>query len=127
MRKILFLLWVLVCVGTGFAQDATQGSLFANNGKGRELGACPLKTTSVNADISGFLARVTVRQEFENKFSMPIEAVYIFPLSQNGAVDRMTMTVGTRSIHGKIMKREEARETYETAKSEGKVASLLDQ
>src|SRR6478752_1341781 len=127
MRKILFLLWVLVCVGTAFAQDATQGSLFANNGKGRELGACPLKTTSVNADISGFIARVTVRQEFENKFSSAIEAVYVFPLSQNGAVDRMTMTVGTRTIHGKIMKREEARQTYETAKSEGKVASLLDQ
>src|SRR4029077_12364151 len=55
------------------------------------------------------------------------EAVYVFPMSQNGAVDQMTMTVGTRNIRGKIMKREEARQTYETAKSEGKVASLLDQ
>lgn len=93
----------------------------------KELGACPLKTTSVRADISGFLARVTVRQEFENRFTSPIEAVYVFPLSQKGAVDKMTMTVGTRIIRGQIMRREEARQTYETAKSEGRAAALLDQ
>ncbi|HKX83973.1 MAG TPA: VIT and VWA domain-containing protein, partial [Pyrinomonadaceae bacterium] len=37
------------------------------------------------------------------------------------------MTIGTRIIRGKIMKRDEAREVYEAAKSEGKTASLLDQ
>lgn len=126
MRKLLILLVVLVCAIGGFAQDATEGSLYASS-RGKELGACPLKTTSVKADISGFLARVTVKQEFENGFSQPIEAVYVFPLSQKGAVDQMTMTVGTRVIRGKIMRREEARQTYETAKSEGKTAALLDQ
>ena len=39
----------------------------------------------------------------------------------------MTMTVGSRVVRGKIMKREEARSVYETAKAAGKVASLLDQ
>src|SRR5262245_32080119 len=113
MRKALFLLVVLVCAGIAFGQGATQGSLYASS-KGKELGSCPLKTTAVKAEISGFFARVTVRQEFENSFTTPIEAVYVFPLSQKGAVDQMTMTVGTRVIHGKIMRREEARQTYET-------------
>lgn len=127
MRKALFLLWILLfALGTS-AQDTTQGALFAVDKKGNRLGACPLKTTDVKADISGFLARVRVRQEFENTFSEPIEAVYTFPLSQNGAVDDMTMTVGTRVVRGKIMKRDEAREVYEAAKSEGKTAALLDQ
>jgi Ca-activated chloride channel family protein len=81
----------------------------------------------VKSDISGFLARVRVRQEFENTFTEPIEAIYTFPLSQNGAVDDMTMTIGSRTIRAKIMKREEARKVYETAKEEGKAASLLDQ
>jgi Ca-activated chloride channel family protein len=62
------------------------------------LGSCPLKTTSVKADISGFVTRVRVRQEFQNSFTEPIEAVYVFPLSQNGAVDEMTMTVGDASF-----------------------------
>jgi Ca-activated chloride channel family protein len=91
------------------------------------LGACPLKHTSVKADIAGFIARVTVTQEFENNFSQAIEAVYTFPLSQNSAVDDMTMKIGERTIRGRIMKREEARQVYEQARSEGKTASLLDQ
>ncbi len=128
MRKVLYLLVVLVCsAAAAFGQQASEGSLFAVGEKGNDLGACPLKTTAVKTDVSGFLARVNVRQEFQNSFAEPIEAVYVFPLSQNGAVDRMTMTVGSRVIRGRIMKREEARKTYEAARSEGRTASLLDQ
>ncbi|MDQ3634274.1 MAG: VWA domain-containing protein, partial [Acidobacteriota bacterium] len=81
----------------------------------------------VKTDISGFLARVTVEQEFENNFNQPIEAVYTFPLSQNSAVDDMTMKIGSRTIRGTIKKREDARKIYEEAKTQGKTASLLDQ
>lgn len=124
MRKTLFLLWIGVFVFGAFAQDVTQGSLYAVGKKGTQLGACPLKTTSVKADITGFLARVNVRQEFENSFREPIEAVYTFPLSQNSAVDSMTMTVGSRVIRGKIMKRDDARQVYENAKTEGKTSKI---
>lgn len=127
MRKVVFLLWIVVFSAASFGQEISEGSLFAVGKTGKELGACPLKSTVVKTDISGFLARVRVRQEFENGFTVPIEAVYTFPLSQNGAVDDMTMTVGERVIRGKILKREEARAVYEAAKSEGKTASLLDQ
>lgn len=125
MRKIFFLLIVSVCSIGAFAQ--TQGSLEAFDKKGKEIGACPLKHTSVKTEISGFLARVTVVQEFENDFAQPIEAVYTFPLSQTAAVDDMTMTVGSRRIRGKIMRREDAQKAYETARTDGKTASLLDQ
>ena len=128
MRKALLLLGLLVCAGTGiYAQNITQGSLFASDPSGKQLGACPLKHTAVNVDISGFVARVRVVQEFENNFTFPIEALYTFPLSQNGAVDEMTMLIGKRTVRGKILKREEARKVYEAAKAEGKTAALLDQ
>ncbi|MEO8072857.1 MAG: TonB family protein, partial [Acidobacteriota bacterium] len=130
MRKLsLLLTFILLSATFVFAQNApvTQGTLNAFGKKGVELGACPLKHTDVKAEISGFVSRVKVVQEFENNFAEPIEAVYVFPLSQNSAVDRMTMKIGTRTINGKIMKREEARKIYETAKTEGKTASLLDQ
>jgi Ca-activated chloride channel family protein len=40
----------------------------------------------------------------------------------------MTMTIGgTRVVKGQIKRREEAREIYEAAKSQGKAAALLDQ
>src|SRR5688572_16581636 len=133
MSKAVFLLLIFVCTFSVVAQQPPpaptvgQGSLFARDKEGKALGACPLKNTSVKTDVSGFVARVRVRQEFENSLTEPIEAIYTFPLSQNGAVDDMTMTIGSRTIRAKIMKREEARQVYEQAKTEGKAASLLDQ
>ncbi len=105
----------------------TEGRLDAVGPEGKPLGRCPLKHTDVEVDISGFIARVTVRQQFHNPFKDKIEAVYVFPLSQEAAVDRMTMKVGDRIVKGQIKERGEARAIYEAAKAQGKVASLLDQ
>lgn len=107
--------------------EATPGALQVLDAKGQPRGLCPLKHTDVKAEVSGFLSRVRVTQEFENPFKEKIEAVYTFPLPQNAAVDDMTMQVGDRTVKGKILRREEAQAVYEAAKSNGQVASLLDQ
>ena len=105
----------------------TEGRLDAFDAGGKALGPCPLKHTGVDATISGTLARVTVTQQFHNPFTDKIEAVYVFPLHQDSAVDDMTMTVGGRVVKGVIKERGEAKRIYEQAKQQGKVASLLDQ
>jgi Ca-activated chloride channel family protein len=107
--------------------EATQGSLEVTDASGKPKGVCPLKRTDVKAEISGFLSRVRVTQEFENPFKEKIEAVYTFPLPQNAAVDDMTMLVGERTVRGRILRREEAQVVYETARANGQVAGLLDQ
>nr|HQU82883.1 VIT domain-containing protein [Pyrinomonadaceae bacterium] len=128
MRKAGFLIFFsFLFVFSIQAQKITQGELSAVGKDGKPLGACPLKHTDVKAEISGFLSRVKVTQEFENNFTDKIEAVYVFPLPNNAAVDDMTMKIGERVVRGKVLKREEAREVYETAKSNGQIASLLDQ
>lgn len=104
--------------------DDTDGSLRII-GKGNQL--CPLKRTDVDAEISGFLARVTVTQEFVNPSQENIEAVYTFPLPQNSAVDDMTMTVGGRTIRALIKPRDEAQKLYQQARDRGNTAALLDQ
>src|SRR6266513_1483053 len=109
------------------AQTETQGSLQVLDESGKPKALCPLKHTDVRVEISGFLSRVSVTQEFENAFKEKIEAVYVFPLPANAAVDDMTMLVGERSVRGKILRREEAQAVYEAAKSGGQVASLLNQ
>src|SRR5437016_285903 len=106
---------------------ATQGSLQVVDPTGKPKAVCPLKHTDVKAQISGFLSRVTINQEFENPFKEKIEAVYTFALPQNAAVDDMTMLVGDRTVRGKILRREEAQAVYEAAKSNGQTASLLNQ
>jgi len=105
----------------------THGALHILDKEGKPAGLCPLKHTDVRADISGFITRVTVTQEFANPSQEKIEAVYTFPLSANAAVDDMVMVVGGRTIRGDIKKKQEALEIYEQAKAAGHVASLLDQ
>ncbi len=108
-------------------REITQGALRILDKDGGAKGGCPLKHTDVNAEISGHLARVTLTQEFHNPLPEKIEAVYVFPLPQNAAVDDMTMLVGDRSVKGRIKRREDARAIYEAAREAGHVASLLDQ
>src|SRR6185312_1688897 len=94
---------------------------------GAIAGACPLKHTDVRGAISGFVARVTITQTFENAATQNIEAVYTFPLPEDAAVDDMTIQIGDRTVRGVIKKREEARAIYEKAKATGHTAALLDQ
>jgi Ca-activated chloride channel family protein len=105
----------------------TSGSLGIIGKDGSVTASCPLRHTEVRGAISGFLARVTVTQTFENTATQNIEAVYAFPLPEDAAVDDMTIQIGTRTVHGVIRKREEARAIYEKAKQTGHVAALLDQ
>jgi Ca-activated chloride channel family protein len=128
MRRLFLTLVLLVSATTVFAQTGeTSASLTALDAQGRAQGMCPLKHTDVKAEISGFISRVVVTQQFQNPFKEKIEAVYMFPLPQNAAVDDMTMIVGERTVRGRILAREEARIVYEAAKSSGQVAGLLDQ
>jgi Ca-activated chloride channel family protein len=87
----------------------------------------PLKHTDVRVTIDGYIASVAVRQQFENPFDSKIEAVYVFPLPQNAAVNDFVMTVGDRRIRGIIRERQEAEKIYKQAKSQGHVASLMTQ
>jgi Ca-activated chloride channel family protein len=106
----------------------SEGTLAITDPYGKATGElCPLKHTGVHAEISGFLARVTVTQDFENTHKDKIEAVYVFPLPEMAAVDDMTMKVGERVIKAQIKERDEARKIYEQARQQGHVASLLEQ
>ncbi|MCC6321102.1 MAG: VWA domain-containing protein [Phycisphaerales bacterium] len=103
------------------------GRLDAVDAQGLSLGPCVLKHTDVHALVQGHFTRVTVKQKYHNPHRDKIEAVYTFPLSHRGAVDRMNMTVGDRVIVGQVKEREAAKQMYESARDAGRVASLLEQ
>ncbi|MCH5373360.1 MAG: hypothetical protein JJ992_05250, partial [Planctomycetes bacterium] len=106
--------------------DVTQGALRITDDQGTVV-ECPLEHTDVHADISGFIARVTVTQTFRNPSPEKIEAVYVFPLPHQAAVDEMTMSIRDRKIVGLIKRRAEARRIYEQAIYAGHTAALLEQ
>ncbi len=87
----------------------------------------PTVGTDVELSVHGFVDRARVRQRFHNPTSAWVEGVYVFPLPDGAAVDTLRMKIGERVIEGDIQEREEAKKTYETAKAEGRKASLVEQ
>lgn len=87
----------------------------------------PLKNTRVEIAVSGVIADVNVVQTYRNEGSRPINATYVFPASTRAAVYAMQMRIGDDLIIAKIKEREVAKQEFDTAKKEGKSASLLEQ
>ena len=87
----------------------------------------PLKDTQVEIAVSGVIADVRVVQTYKNEGTRPIHATYVFPASTRAAVYGMRMQIGNDVIVARIKEREQAKQEFETAKKEGKSASLLEQ
>jgi Ca-activated chloride channel family protein len=109
------------------AADKTLSPFFFVDGGDPALDRLPLKDTRVDVAISGVIADVTVRQTYENRGQRPLHARYVFPASTCAAVYGMTMTIGDVRIVATIKEREKAKQEFESAKREGKSASLLEE
>lgn len=124
-------LWVIQRPRTWDADEKTDvpgcGTLKALVPGGVVAVPLPLEHTDVQASVTGYIATVHVTQEYHNPYDQKIEAVYVFPLPQNAAVNEFVMTLGDRCIRGVIREREEAEAIYEQAKRQGHVVSLMTQ
>ncbi len=107
--------------------EVEGGSLLFRTDTGGIYDVAPTVDTDVHMDISGTIARVTVKQAFFNDSPDWREAIYAFPLPDNAAVDRMRLRVGDRLIEGQIKEKRKARKTYEKARAEGRQAGLVEQ
>jgi len=105
--------------------DMQSGSLLFRMQEGYVTAT--LMNTDVTMNINGLVARVSVRQEFRNEGNEWVEGVYVFPLPDKAAVDRMRLHVGDRFIEGEIREKEQAKKEYERARKQGKKASLVEQ
>ena len=105
--------------------DMQAGSLLLKMQEGYVTAT--LMNTDVVMNVNGLVARVAVRQEFRNEGSEWVEGVYVFPLPDKAAVDRMRLHIGERFIEGEIREKEQAKKEYERARDQGKKASLVEQ
>ena len=83
--------------------------------------------TDIKLEVSGLVARVSVRQRFLNDGAEWVEGIYVFPLPDDAAVDHLRMHIGERIIEGEIREKEQAKKEYEQAKAQGRKASLVEQ
>jgi Ca-activated chloride channel family protein len=108
-------------------RSAGSGTLLLRSRGGVELVAGPTLETRVAIQVTGPLARTRVSQRFHNPGPGWAEGVYVFPLPDDAAVDHMRIRTASQVLEGVIQEKEEARETYERAKAEGRQASLVEQ
>lgn len=108
--------------------DPAGGGALMLRGKGAAEAMPAVRLgTDVAVKVSGPTARVTVTQAFRNTSSEWMEATYLYPLPDDGAVDALKMVVGDRIFVGRIKPREEARQIYETALENGQKAGLVEE
>jgi Ca-activated chloride channel family protein len=107
--------------------ETKTGELLLRTGMEGELVPAPKVSTEVAIEVSGMVARTRVSQHFHNPGSEHVEGVYVFPLPEKAAVDRLRIRIGERAIEGRIREKGEARVAYLKAKAEGKKAALVEQ
>ncbi len=131
MKWLFTAVLTFIFVGVALCDEAsdaqTLSPYFLVEGGESAVEQFPLKETEVDVSIAGVLAHVRVSQVYTNGGASPINAKYVFPASTRAAVHGMTMTIGDAVIRAKIEERKKAQQAFETAKEEGKSASLLEQ
>ena len=106
--------------------DARSGSLLLKNGDDTYADATRLGI-DVDLTVSGPTIRARVTQLFRNPTKDWMEATYVYPLPEGGAIDTLKMVVGDRVIVGDIKERQQARVIYEQARQNGQKAALTEQ
>ncbi|CAF3678626.1 unnamed protein product [Rotaria sp. Silwood1] len=88
----------------------------------------PLKQVSVDTKIRSFAADVIVTQVFQNDESVPVEAVYCFPIEENAAIYGFVARIDDeREIVAQIKEKKAAQQEYAQALAQGHGAYLLEQ
>src|SRR5262249_31357385 len=106
--------------------DVRAGSLLLKTEGGGYAEAVRLGI-DIDLTVSGPTVRGRVTQIFRNPTQSWMEAGYVYPLADGGAVDTLKMVVGDRIVVGEIKERQQARFVYEQAKQTGRKAALTEQ
>jgi Ca-activated chloride channel family protein len=68
----------------------------------------------IDASIRDQIAQTRVVQTFVNTCNQTIQAIFVFPLPHDGAIDSMTFLVDGKEIAGKMLPADEAKRIYES-------------
>ena len=132
-RRLGFLAIAVACLTSTSLSAATPGDApgcgeLLLQGKGVATASPAVRLGSdFDVTVSGAIARVRVTQAFRNTGKGWMEATYLYPLPEDGAVDSLKMVVGQKIFIGHIKRRAEAQAAYQTAVTEGRSAGLVEQ
>lgn len=103
-------------------KESVSSGLRTNSGEN-----LPLKSVHVRAKLIDMIGQVTIYQEYENTEKVPIEAKYVFPLTDTACVCGFEAFINEKHLVGVCKEKQEARREYRQAIEQGKGAYLMDQ
>jgi Ca-activated chloride channel family protein len=93
---------------------------------GEALRPVALTGVRVRVELRGLAARTVLTQTFRNTETVPIEALYCFPLEEGSTVCAMRVRAGGRTLVAIAEEKEKAFKSYDDAMAAGHGAYLLD-
>lgn len=127
-RTALSRLWLLLAgwllAGLAGATGPAEGLLWR---EGDRWVATLAMDTTVDMQVRGLLAEVTVRQVYRNDSSQWREGRYLLPLPEDAAVGGLVLRIGDRVVEGEVQEKARAAATYEAAAAAGRRAGLVEQ
>lgn len=116
--------WLLGLVGLlASALGQAAGLLSPSDGS---LPPLEIKEQHVQVVIEDGYAITTVEQIFHNPHARDLQAIYSFPVPNQGAVAEFTLWIDGKPITGEVLEKQEARRVYEEERAAGRDAGLTE-
>lgn len=123
LKSATITLGVLVCAPLIGIGQASASGLLSAKGSGTEL---QIQDHVVNVTIEDGYAITSVENTFFNPSSKELEAIYEFPVPDNGTVAEFTVWIDGKAVIGEVVEKERAKQLYETEKAAGRDAGLTE-
>ncbi len=85
-----------------------------------------IREVSIDGRIRDQVAEVQVSQTFHNPGSFQLEAEFLFPLPEEGAIQNFVLMVDGRELPGRLLPKDEARRIYEEIVRSKRDPALLE-
>lgn len=95
--------------------------------QGSEPEQFPLQRLIVRVQVTGDCSVTTLEQHYRNHNDFPIDVVHTMPIPANGALTAFEIRAGEKWVRGDCRKTADARAAFESAKSQGRTAALIEQ
>lgn len=86
-----------------------------------------LKKLSINGNVCGSYAEISIHQNYENKGEKDIEGIYMFPVPKTALISSFEVEIGGRTLKTIVEEKDKAIKIYENAKIRGENAFLLEE
>lgn len=125
MKSLVFLILCLVASNGILAQMYLNSNEIAN--KSNMIGnSYDVHEIKISAVIENNIARTTVTQTIKNTSDHDLEVEFFFPLPAKTVIQDFTMMANGQEIPGKLLKKEEAKNIYESIVRQHRDPALME-